>query len=453
MNQNPVFEALAIIQAGIDKFPNPGDNLDFTQCRGLVNKSTNQCENKSCKKSERQKVQSLFLDFQSMVECPETDSFYEDMRFFVTYTHCSKHRKDVCAAFERWKDLRPVAAARPRFLLPGAYPSDSPPGSPAESPLSSADAVFSPAISQSSEEMFYTASPGALVYDEPDSFCASEDDDDPLMTTIISQMAATRIDISAQVDNTVHEARNQKKGIKIPGLGFGNPPRALSLADHTLILNGFYKPPSKTAMEEGTIYVLEHLRAPGYFKIGVTNRKVVVRVSEQCFKDNSKKIYESKTKFRGAKRAERLIHRELHNHKFRIRECEACGEGHTEVFGAPEDKIREIIEKIERVVQLPAYIQQGENWKLSQAARLLLDDIYGPRARDWREVLGENTASGSARSRARGQKMLPSMATNAAAKSQETKVAPIELRFDANAFGTDDVELNLQFRRGKSPQI
>ncbi|ETR98010.1 hypothetical protein M419DRAFT_89683 [Trichoderma reesei RUT C-30] len=460
MQHNPVFEVLAIIQAGLDKFPNPSDNLDFTQCRGLVNKSTNQCENKSCKKSEREKVKSLFSDFKRMAECPDSDGFYEDMQFFVTYTHCSKHRKDVCTAFERWKNLRSAAAYTPRFMIPGAYPDDSRPPSPADSPAeslaASSDAIFSPALSQSSNEMFHFASSDALVCDEPDSYSASEDGEDPLMTDIISKMAATKIDSPGRMDVTVRRKSKECEGLKIHGLGIGKPKRALSLTDHTPVLRVFYEHPSKTAMKEGTIYVLKHLLAPGYFKIGTTIRGAGVRVDEQCFKNSSKMIYESRVKFRGAQKAEKIIHKELHNHQILVKQCEGCGGGHTEVFNAPEDKIRETIEKIERVVQLPAYIQQEGKWKLSQEAKLLLHDIYGPRARHWREVMGANTGYGRAQNESReATRQEPSSqgrtAIAIAAEAQGTDPMPFEIRFEARASVPDDLEVNFRVRRGEAP--
>ncbi|OTA06137.1 hypothetical protein A9Z42_0068680 [Trichoderma parareesei] len=267
-------------------------------------------------------------------------------------------------------------------------------------------------------------------------------------------MAATKIDSPGRMDVTVRGKSKQCEGIKIHGLGIGKPNRALSLTDHTLVLRGFYQPPSKTAMKEGTIYVLKHLLAPGYFKIGTTIRGAGVRVDEQCFKNSSTMIYESRVKFRGAQKAEKLIHKELHNHQIRVKQCEGCGGGHIELFHAPEDKIRETIEKIERVVQLPAYIQQEGKWKLSHEAKLLLDDIYGPRARHWREVMGANTGYGRAQDESREatrQKPSSQGRTAIAAEAQGTDSMPFEIRFEARASVPDDLEMNFRVRRGKAP--
>ncbi|TFB03048.1 hypothetical protein CCMA1212_005497 [Trichoderma ghanense] len=422
MTQNPVFEALATIQADIDKFPNPGDDHDFIRCRGLVGKTRDRCLNSSCKKSEREKVESLFSNFQNMAECPETESFYQDVEFFVTYTHCSKHRKAVETAFKKWKNLRLATASTPRWALPGAFPLDS----PVESPASSVDAIFSPAMSQSSEEMFHCASPDALLCDEPDSYCAPEDDEDPLMTGIISQMAATKIDTSHQVDETEdQEIRYRKKGTKIPGLGIGNLPRALSLTDYTMVLRAFHDRPSSAAMDEASIYVLELLAAPGFFKVGVTGGDTAKRRGQQaCFRKNSRTVYQSKTNFQGARKAEKLIHAELYNHKFLIEECEACGGRHHEVFKAPEAKIREVVEKIESIVQLPVYFQQGENWKLSEEAKDLLHTIYAPSPGDWRAILREKMGPGRAQavmSEATRQDKLPPDANKSKSRDHATE--------------------------------
>ncbi|PTB65714.1 hypothetical protein BBK36DRAFT_1120487 [Trichoderma citrinoviride] len=461
ITKNPVFEALAIIQAGIDKFPNPGDNLDFIQCRSLVRRGAYQCQKSGCKQNERQRLASLYSEFQNMTECLDTHSFYEDMEYFITYTHCSKHREAVYEAFKKWKDQRLAAPPSPQLACPGAYPTAYLPESPLESPVSSVDAIFSPAISQSSDEMFHTP-----FCDEPDAYCAPEDDDDPLMTGIVAQMGAIKIDIPTQVDSTAIKKTRKRKGeISIPGLGIGGTKRALSLTDHTLVLRAFYDPPSDTAMQEGSIYVLEHLLAPGFFKIGVTGKDVVDRVDEQaCLRENAKMIYETKTKFRGARKAEKLVHRELHNYQFLVDVCEKCGGGHIELFKAPKEKIFETIEKIERVVQMPAYFRQGGNWKLTEEAKILLATIYGPLARDWREVLGEGKGAGRARDvipETMPQQRLPptpteaettqqestsKTSTQATAKVRETEMPPTQLQAEAGVITEDDIEIELKMR-------
>lgn len=99
---NLVFKELAEIQRYTDVCPNPQDS-DFETCRTKRVKG-GRCRNRPCRKDERWHAPSLFLEFQAMTNCPNTQSFHEKMKTFVTYTHCKgKHRDRVLDAFEIWK--------------------------------------------------------------------------------------------------------------------------------------------------------------------------------------------------------------------------------------------------------------------------------------------------------------------------------------------------------------
>ncbi|KAM0473423.1 hypothetical protein ACHAPX_008170 [Trichoderma viride] len=104
---NPVFQALSEIQRNIDVCPDPQDS-DFETCRTKTIKGR-RCRNRPCRKDERWHTPSLLLEFQNMTQCPDTQSFYEKMKTFVTYTHCKgKHRDKVLDAFDTWKERRVI---------------------------------------------------------------------------------------------------------------------------------------------------------------------------------------------------------------------------------------------------------------------------------------------------------------------------------------------------------
>ncbi|KAL6890816.1 hypothetical protein GGI43DRAFT_414864 [Trichoderma evansii] len=136
--QNPVFKVLAEIQRYTDVCPNPGDsNLDT--CRAK-RKDGGRCRNRPCTQYERHYSQNLLAEFRDMTECPDTDSFYDDLETYITYSHCKRwHRWPALAAFESWKKeriaarsnarqrytpaLRPVAPARPSTPPPAIQPT------------------------------------------------------------------------------------------------------------------------------------------------------------------------------------------------------------------------------------------------------------------------------------------------------------------------------------------
>lgn len=124
--QNPAFKVLAEIQRYTDVCPNPEDS-DFTTCRAM-RKDGGRCRNLPCTQYERHHSLDLMFEFRGMTECPDTDSFYNKLETFITYSHCKRwHRWPALAAFERWKKERIAARsnARQRYM-PTSRPVASP---------------------------------------------------------------------------------------------------------------------------------------------------------------------------------------------------------------------------------------------------------------------------------------------------------------------------------------
>ncbi|UKZ68421.1 uncharacterized protein TrAtP1_009457 [Trichoderma atroviride] len=130
--QNPVFKVLADIQRYTDVCPNPEES-DFSTCRAM-RKDGGRCRNPPCTQYERHHSHDLMFEFRGMTECPDTDSFYNKLETFITYSHCKRwHRWPALAAFERWKKERIAARsnARQRYtpartVAPPARPSTPP---------------------------------------------------------------------------------------------------------------------------------------------------------------------------------------------------------------------------------------------------------------------------------------------------------------------------------------
>ncbi|KAL6887395.1 hypothetical protein HDV57DRAFT_488724 [Trichoderma longibrachiatum] len=389
LTQNPVLEALAVIQAGIDEFPNPGESHFFT-CRSLT-KGSKRCQI-SLKGALLGEIDALLSQFKSMAECPKTDSFYEDMDFFIRSTHCHKHRDAVVAAFTKWKfDLLSSAAPVP------------PPEAPTESPSTSIDTIFSPAASPSSVDTCQVSPSDGLIYDEPASICGL-DENEPLTRSITADTdrneEAVQDGQSLQGDDaeTDDASSYRERLFKYPGLGLGSPRRTRSIRDNSPVLSVIQSRPSDNAMKIGTLYVREHSEAVGFYKIGYSNISAEARLHQpnNCFRENAKIIYESPVKFQGAKHAEKIIHLELWNDSIRISNCTECGGKHREWFKASRDKILQTVRKVEQFLQMPSYIRQGKEWKLSDDAYKLAYTMYGPKALYWRNGQGEDIATGRA---------------------------------------------------------
>ncbi|KAK0761743.1 hypothetical protein N5P37_004542 [Trichoderma harzianum] len=102
LRQNPVFQELAVIQRYTDVCPNPQDS-DFETCRAK-RVDGGRCRNPPCRREERWHVHSLLPEFREMSEFPDTESFYDKMETFITYSHCKRwHRQRALDAFAEWK--------------------------------------------------------------------------------------------------------------------------------------------------------------------------------------------------------------------------------------------------------------------------------------------------------------------------------------------------------------
>ncbi|PTB38239.1 hypothetical protein M441DRAFT_60499 [Trichoderma asperellum CBS 433.97] len=121
--QNPVFKVLAEIQRYTDVCPNPEDS-DFYTCRAM-RKDGGRCRNPPCTQHERYHSPSLMSEFRNMTECPDTESFYNKLETFITYSHCKRwHRWPALASFERWKKERIAARSNTRQrYMPASRPA------------------------------------------------------------------------------------------------------------------------------------------------------------------------------------------------------------------------------------------------------------------------------------------------------------------------------------------
>ncbi|RFU82059.1 hypothetical protein TARUN_139 [Trichoderma arundinaceum] len=358
--EHPIFREFVSIQALIDEFPNPNDNLDTIKCRALRISAPGRCQNSACKKDERPTVSKLLSEFKDKTELPETDEFYEKMENFITLTHCARrHRKSALGAFSKWKKQRTVIES----VL-----------SPASPMLSSSaslivDDGFTDSLSIASDEASQVSVTGDPIYAEPVSYVDLEDIGKEAQSVIYGNATAVSVQKSDIYLKESHYSQTEET--RIPGFGFGSPRRTGSTRDFSPVFSVIYSHPSEAKMEEGIVYILQHISKPDLFKIGYTSKSAEERLkqSNNCYRTDTKIIHETQGgKFRGAQHAERIIQTSLRHQNIIIKQCTQCHGKHIEWFRAPQKVVFETVMGIELFVRMPAYVKEGKIWKLSQDA-------------------------------------------------------------------------------------
>ncbi|KAL7914051.1 hypothetical protein GGI35DRAFT_439283 [Trichoderma velutinum] len=377
---NLVFEELAYIQASLDEFSNRHDNSKPLPCRALLKDRSRRCQNNGWLQDQHAKVEELFVEFKSMTKCPETDILYKKLEIFITYTYCKRHVEVALESFREWTEQQILAASSSPPISPSISPSASPVSSPASSPPSSTTSSPFSSPSSSSEDIFFTPfderadtmSPKSLsdgpIFAEPESDSEAEGVVEILMKRVTEDTKDKSTPIQ-HINAKIHiPVGGQGNGYRIASLGDVIPPkRALSLRNETAIMKAMNEYPTDSMVQEGTVYVLQHIKIQGLFKIGYSkvgapNR---LRQSRNCYRKNTELIYETKKQFRGAQQAEKLIQASLIHYKLRVKNCEQCGKGHVEWFKAPRKQLFKTIESIEAFIQLPAYVEENGKWTFS----------------------------------------------------------------------------------------
>ncbi|KKP06480.1 hypothetical protein THAR02_01438 [Trichoderma harzianum] len=368
--QNPVFEELAYIQASLDEFTNRHVNSKPLPCRALLKDRSRRCQNNGWLQSQHTEVVNLFVEFKSMTKFPETDILYEKLELFITYTHCKRHVEVALKSFREWTEQQTTATS-------GSTPASlSASASASTSPFSSSEYILSTSVSEISDLLSEASLSGGPIYDEPVSDCDSEgiwEKHEKVVTKEIPILPDT-----PKIDKKMNIPKGSpKSGGKILGLGnVRAPTRQRSERDHASVFQVINSHPTEGMMKEGTVYILEHKNIPGLYKIGFSTigAERRLRHPKNCYGTDTKIIHETESKFRGARQAEKIIQTQLLHDNILIGACEKCGGGHREWFEADIDKITKTVTTIETFLQMPAYVKQDGEWKLSAEAY----EIVGP---------------------------------------------------------------------------
>lgn len=354
-----VIEELASILEGINPFPNP-NQFNFDTCRGFKKDSTSRCGNSPSTAEERKQIADLLSEFRVMTKCVDTNSLYDNMERFITFTHCKRrHREDACKAFGEWKAQRKTAASNPLPITPSRSATTYYDSFEYISDISS---MGSPSFTSDSPE-----------YDEPalDSHIAEK---------IKSLKIATAFqDTRAQAgDSGFNEVEAQRENIK--RLGAVCLPEKGKDQNNVEIYKTIQNPPSARRMGGGILYVLEHTEISGIFKIGWTSKSADLRLkqSQNCYKLETRVIHETEGgRFVGAFQAERIAHAILGHKRIRIFECAQCEQYHKEWFLISRQEACSVVKLAERWLKMPAYaLQQQGKYKLTPEGDNILEMMF-----------------------------------------------------------------------------
>jgi hypothetical protein len=353
VNQHPIFMELAVIQQGIDEFPNPKDS-DFKTCRALNKNGIDRCKTTSCGKEEGKEIDILLSEFQNMTACPDTDDFYTKLESFIKLTHCGRrHRGKPLEAFNNWKRQRRTAVINP---LP-------------VTPITNLNASGSSSLESLSETIITTppsSTPGSPKHDGLN-----------LEGSFVKNMGSLTIDSASE--NSAKNINGDKK--EAPAyfderLGIIRPLREGAKTNYAAIFEKMRTPPN--TMKKGIVYVYEHNEIPGLFKIGTTKiggerRR---RNPQNCNGIDARIIYQSEDgQFVGARQAEKIAHASLEHKNFMIYECIRCKARHREWFLTTQEEACNAVKGAEAFVRMPTYTHRQGKWELTELGRAISDRI------------------------------------------------------------------------------
>ncbi|KAF4983311.1 hypothetical protein FZEAL_1249 [Fusarium zealandicum] len=136
------------------------DEPSFSTCRGYVDKEKRQCLMPAGPERQRQ-AKILWGKFTDMAECPDDDSFYENIEELLKLIHCRHHHPTSQSRFKEWQSVRSLETFS---SSPGSSAPVTPePRSSVEFPSETDMTPFSSPITADETLMTPMKSPGSVV--------------------------------------------------------------------------------------------------------------------------------------------------------------------------------------------------------------------------------------------------------------------------------------------------
>lgn len=338
---SPVIRELVAILEGVDHFPQKFTDSDFETCRASKRDNKGRCGVRIAEEKKK-KVKDLLSLFQVMTKCVDTNALYDEMQRFISFTHCPKnHGDDALEAFNRWKILRQAAISNARPITPPRS-------------ATSYNVSFESVSSASSMGSSSFASNG-LEDDEPslDSYIAEKikgleiataAQDAPIQT---GESGFAEIEIEKEIFKSLGDVRLPTKGKK---------------HDDEKIAQAIKSCLGSTNMDAGLLYVLEHTKISGLFKIGWSRVSAKQRFKKNCFKNETMLRHSTQGQtIIGAFQAEKIAHAILHHKNIEILKCSLCGKSHKEWFLVSRKEALDAVILAEQWLKMPAYgLKLGE---------------------------------------------------------------------------------------------
>lgn len=371
---HPILKELATLQQVAD-IAVDFEPSNYQDCSGYATSQKRRCKNDNGR-ANKQRIKELLEQFEKLKECPSTEEFYGDFEAFLKLTHCHLHRPDAVARFTEWRELRGQDGPS---LPDKAAPAQK---SPLVEELLSVQQSATPQDSLVVQEM--PTVQDATVISSIESF--SDLSITPPSSSPTIEDSQTTITPSTSPDPTPHKAMVQD--FSSLSLGSHNkagtssnsdiqldesdaqmisrcpntPQRKGSLRDDSPVIKEIYRYLTPEEQCDGVVYVLEHNKCAGLFKIDVSE-------GENINNSEAKLIHQTQGgPFFGASKARTLAQVILQHHSLEARECSRCGERHEGWLKAPREMICETVVRMEDFVQLPAYTLQDGEMKLSPTA-------------------------------------------------------------------------------------
>ncbi|QYT04360.1 T5orf172 domain-containing protein [Trichoderma simmonsii] len=298
--------------------------------------------------SERKDHADLLSEFPPVAKCVDTNSHYDTMETLITLMYCRYHREDASDAFHEWKVQRKKAAPNspPMTSSGGATPHTS-----------------------SSESLPHLGSMN-LSSAAPDS----PGHGDLSLDSLTEQIKGLNIKNAEKTTNVEADHpcsdEDEEQMEKLKRIGVAHFPDKGKGYIVSRIDDAVRNPLDAKVMSGGILYVLEHTKVSGIFKIGYTKSSAALRLkqSKNCYNYGTRPIHETEGgAFIGVRQAEKIAHAILRHKRLLFFQCTQCKGYHKEWFLVSRKEAIEVVKLAERWLRMPAYTlhQQEGKYKLT----------------------------------------------------------------------------------------
>lgn len=368
---HPILRELATLQQVADIIVD-FDPSNYQKCRGYATSKKQRCGNGSSK-TNQEWVGLLLERFERLKECPSTEDFYGDFEILLELTHCGLHRPVAKAKFVQWRELRDQeSSSSSGSRAPVEDPSLVKDISMVQGTSIIQDTTVISSIESLSDVSITPPSTSPTVDDSQTTVSPPTSPDPNTHKTVVQDFSSMSLNTNGQSGTTpTDDTRLSQSDVEMIGGGLKTLQRKGSLRDDSPVIREIYRYLTPEQKLDGIVYVLDHLKCPGLFKISSSTGQLSEEQRGAIGDTNpdGRVIHETQGgPFFGASKAERLAQVVLQHHSLLARECQQCGERHEGWMKAPIDMVCETVVRMEQFVQIPAYSLQDGEMKLSPAA-------------------------------------------------------------------------------------